>query len=160
MYNKKKDSIRSRYDKGILSKRKYDKAFAKYSDGLKNRIDDLHNKSKKILLTRYKEIIIGKVSIKNMISRLTGNLRALTKRRLVALSHYKFREKLKATAFKYGCTITEVSEYLTSKACHICKKINDKLGSSKIFECASCKKPIDRDVNAAINIYKNEILCR
>ena len=49
-----------------------------------------------------------------MISNVTGNLQAITKRRLIALSHYKFREKL-------------------------------------------C---IDRDINASINIYKNEILTR
>jgi len=95
-----------------------------------------------------------------MISNLTGNLQAITKRRLIALSHYKFCEKLKMRAFKFGCKITEVSEYLTSKTCSNCKVINDKLGSSKTFSCSSCKLCIDRDINASINIYKNEILSR
>jgi putative transposase len=159
-YNKKKDSIKSNYANKQLSKRKYNKAFIKYSDKLKNRIDDLHNKACTILLSCYKEIIIGKVSIKKMISNLTGNLQAITKRRLVALSHYKFREKLKMNAFKYGCKITEVTEYLTSKTCSNCKVINDMLGSSKIFKCTTCGLCIDRDINASINIYKNEILSR
>ena len=95
-----------------------------------------------------------------MISNLTGNLQTITKRRLLALSHYKFREKLKLRAFKFGCKITEVSEYLTSKTCSNCKVINDNLGSSKVFKCSSCKLCIDRDINASINIYKNEILTR
>ena len=95
-YNNKIDSIKSNYEQLKLSKRKYNKSISKYSDKLKYSIEDLHNKTSTILLTLYKEIIIGKVSIKKMISNLTGNLQAITKRRLIALSHYKFREKLKA----------------------------------------------------------------
>jgi IS605 OrfB family transposase len=159
-YNNKIDLIKSNYELKKLSKRKYEKSICKYSDKLKHSIEDLHNKTSTILLSLYKEIIIGKISIKKMISNLTGNLQAITKRRLLALSHYKFREKLKARAFKFGCKITEVSEYLTSKTCSNCKVINDKLGSSKIFSCSSCKLCIDRDINASINIYKNEILTR
>jgi IS605 OrfB family transposase len=159
-YNNKIDSIKSNFELKKLSKRKYEKSKCKYSDKLKHSIEDLHNKTSTILLSLYKEIIIGKISIKKMISNLTGNLQAITKRRLLALSHYKFREKLKARAFKFGCKITEVSEYLTSKTCSNCKVINDKLGSSKIFSCSSCKLCIDRDINASINIYKNEILTR
>ena len=159
-YNNKIDSIKSNYELKKLSKRKYEKSISKYSDKLKYSIEDLHNKTCTVLLTLYKEIIIGKISIKKMISNLTGNLQAITKRRLIALSHYKFREKLKARAFKFGCKITEVSEYLTSKTCSNCKAINDKLGSSKIFNCSSCKLCIDRDINASINIYKNKILTR
>ena len=109
--------IKSNYNNQLkkLSKKKYEKSISKYSDKLKHSIEELHNKTSTILLTLYKEIIIGKVSIKKMISNLTGNLHTITKRRLIALSHYKFREKLKARAFKFGCKITEVSEYLTSK---------------------------------------------
>ena len=159
-YNNKIDSIKSNYELKKISKRKYEKAKFKYSDKLKNSIEDLHNKSSTILLSLYKEIIIGKISIKKMISNLTGNLQTITKRRLLALSHYKFREKLKLRAFKFGCKITEVSEYLTSKTCSNCKVINDNLGSSKVFKCSSCELCIDRDINASINIYKNEILTR
>jgi IS605 OrfB family transposase len=159
-YNNKLDSIKSNYSLNILSKKKYMKSYYKYSDKLKNSIEDLHNKTSNLLLSSYKEIIIGKVSIKKMISNLTGNIQAITKRRLVALSHYKFREKLKSRAFKFGCKITEVSEYLTSKTCSNCYVINDNLGSSKIFNCSSCNLCIDRDINASINIYKNKILKR
>jgi len=159
-YNKKLDSIKSNYEKKIINLKTYEKAQAKYSDKLKNHIKDLHIKVSNILLYNYKEIIIGKVSIKKMISNLKGNLQAITKRRLIGISHYKFREILKARAFKFGCKITEVNEYLTSKTCHNCKHINDKLGSSKIYTCKVCKLIIDRDINAAINIYKNKILKR
>ena len=52
-----------------------------------------------------------------MVSNLDGNLREITKRRLMALSHYKFRMKLKIMAIKFGCNIIETDEYLTSKTC-------------------------------------------
>ena len=159
-YNKKLDSIKSNYDNKLFSNKIYEKAFAKYSDKLKNHIKDLHLKVSNILLKNYQEIIIGKVSIKKMISNLTGNIQEITKRRLIGLSHYKFREILKQRAHKFGCKIIEINEYLTSKTCHNCKNINDNLGSSKIFKCFNCKLKIDRDINAAINIYKNEKLTR
>lgn len=159
-YNNKMDSIKSNYENKILSNRKYEVAFYKYSDKLKNSIEDLHNKSSTILLSLYKEIIIGKVSIKNMISNLTGNIQAITKRRLIALSHYKFREKLKKRAFKFGSKITETSEYLTSRTCSNCQNIDDLIGSKKTYNCMLCGLCLDRDINASINIYKNKPLSR
>ena len=56
--------------------------YNKYSSRLRHMIDDLHNKSANILLSRYKNISIGKVSIKQMISNLDSTLREVVKRRL------------------------------------------------------------------------------
>ena len=95
-----------------------------------------------------------------MISNLTGNLRAIVKRRLMALSHYRFRIKLISMSKKFGCEIVLTDEYLTSKNCSNCRKTNDNLGSSKVFKCNKCKLVIDRDINASINIYKDRILTR
>ena len=108
----------------------------------------------------YKEIIIGKVSTKQMVSNITGNLYKPTKRRLLTLSHYRFRMKLKSMAAKYNANIVEVSEYLTSKTCCVCGNINDNLGASKTYNCDRCKIIIDRDINSAINIYENKVLSR
>jgi IS605 OrfB family transposase len=157
-YNKRLDGIRSSKDQKIISESKKIKLYSKYSDKLKNKILDMHNKVSRLLLLNYSEIIIGKVSIKKMISNITSNLKEITKRRLIALSHYRFRMKLKTMASKYGNKIVEVDEYLTSKTCSECGKINKNLGSNKIFECELCKLKIDRDINASINIYKNENL--
>ena len=49
-------------------------------------------------------------------------------------------------------------KYLTSKTCSECGKIKKNLGSNKVFECVLCNLKIDRDINASINIYKNENL--
>ena len=118
----------------------------------------MHNKVASILVKNYNEIIIGNVSIKKMLSNTSSNLYDIVKRRLVALSHYRFRMKLKTMAIKYGNKIIEVDEYLTSKTCSECGYRHKNLGSNKIYHCEICNLTIDRDINAAINIYKNENL--
>ena len=66
--------------------------------------------------------------------------------------------KLKMMAIKYRTEIIETDEYLTSKTCSNCKKINDNLKGNKVFSCQNCELVIDRDINASINIYKNRTL--
>jgi putative transposase len=153
--NKRLDNIKSNHDKNKISDSKYNKVYSKYSEKLKNKIKDLHNKTAKFLLERFREITIGKVSIKSMTSKLTGNIKKITKRRLLALSHYKFRMKLHQMKNKYNVKINETSEYNTSKTCSNCKYINKKT-KSKTFSCKKCKLVIDRDINASINIYNEE----
>lgn len=158
--NKRLDSIKSSLDKKIINNKQYTKLWIKYSDKIKNKIEDMHNKTAKFLLTQFETIVIGKVSIKKMVSNLEGNLYEIVKRRLLKLSHYKFRMKLKQMSVKYDNNIVEHNEYLTSKNCSKCEITNDNLGSSKIFNCNHCNLSIDRDINASINIYKNRVLTR
>jgi transposase len=160
MVNKRLDHIRKSKDEKVITERKFTNLYNKYSSKLKNKINDLHFKSANYLLSRYRKLFIGKVSIKKMISNLDGNLREITKRRLMALSHYRFRMKLKQMAKKFECKIFETDEYLTSKTCSRCKFINDNLKGNKIYDCPNCKLKIDRDINASINIYKNRTLTR
>ena len=95
-----------------------------------------------------------------MVSNLTGNLYDIVKRRLMALSHYRFRMKLHSMSKKFDANIIETDEYLTSKCCSNCKNIKDDLGSAKLYMCTKCNIVINRDINASINIYKNRILSR
>lgn len=158
--NKRLDNIKSSYDNGIINEKKYKKLNYKYRDKLENLINDMHNKSANFILSNYETVIIGKVSTKKMVSNLKGNLHDIVKRRLMALSHYRFRMKLKSMSVKYGSEIIETDEYLTSKCCSCCLNIKDDLGSSKIYKCSNCDLILDRDINASINIYKNRILSR
>jgi hypothetical protein len=63
-----------------------------------------------MLLSRYENINIGKVSIKNMISNLDENLREIVKRRLVTLSHYRFRMKLINMSSKFNTNVTLIND--------------------------------------------------
>jgi transposase len=151
--HKRLDNIKSSKDSNIISNQKYKKLYCKYSSRLRNIIDDLHNKSANMLLSRYKNISIGKVSIKQMISNLDSNLKEVVKRRLCTLSHYRFRMKLISMSPKFNCNVKLINEYLTSKTCCKCKNIKNDLKAEKIYNCSKCNLIIDRDINAAINIY-------
>jgi len=156
--HKKLDSINSNYDKRYINKKTKENAYIKYYDKIRNKIMDVHNKTARMLLTNYSEIVIGNVSTKDMISNIKGDLRKITKRRLMKLSHYRFRMKLISMSKKFDSLIIETDEYMTSKTCCNCKNVKQDLGSSKVYECNKCKMVLDRDINASINIYKNENL--
>jgi putative transposase len=151
--NTKLDKLKASKDLKRITEKKYEKTRMKYEDKIHNKIDDLHKKVANYLLKNYETINIGKVSINSMVSKLTGNIKAITKRRLLRMSHYKFREYLKLNSLKYGNTINEVDEYLTSKTCHNCKNVKNDLGSNEVYDCKKCKIKLGRDVNASINIY-------
>ena len=61
-YNKRLDGIRRSKDQKIISEPKKIKLYSKYSDKLKNKISDMHNKVSRLLLLNYSEIIIGTYS--------------------------------------------------------------------------------------------------
>ena len=151
--HKRLDNIKSSKDNNIISNEKYKRLYCKYSSRLRNMIDDMHNKSANILLSRYKNISIGKVSIKQMISNLDSTLKEIVKRRLCALSHYRFRMKLISMSSKFNSNINLIDEYMTSKTCCNCKNIKYNLKAEKTYICSECNLVIDRDINAAINIY-------
>lgn len=46
----------------------------------------------------------------------------------------------------------KVSPYLTSKTCSRCGYVNRGL-KGRVFECPSCGLAVDRQKNAAVNIY-------
>jgi len=147
-YYKKLDNINTYNNNTIIKK-----AREKYNNKLKNKINDMHNKVASILVQKYENIVIGNVSTKKMVSNLKSNLQNITKRRLMFLSHYRFRMKLISLGKKYNCKIHETDEYMTSKTCCNCKNIKSDLTTEKIYNCNKCKLTLDRDFNAAINIF-------
>ena len=88
-----------------------------------------------------------------MISNLDSTLKEIVKRRLCALSHYRFRMKLISMSSKFNSNINLIDEYMTSKTCCNCKNIKQNLKGEKTYNCSECNLIIDRDINAAINIY-------
>lgn len=153
IYYKKIDSINSNNDKKILKEKLYKKLIDKYGNKIRNKIEDLHKKLSVFLVRNYNEIIIGKMSTKNMVSNERSNIRKITKRLLMTLQFYKFNETLKNMAVKYNSKVRFINEYKTSMTCHNCKKENRELGGSHIFKCSGCNIELGRDVNASINIY-------
>ena len=152
--NNRLDQLKSKYKKNEIGKKKFKTLSMKYSERLQNKINDMHCKTANFLLNKYHEINIGNIKIKQLLSNKNKNdLANVTKRRLVALSHYKFRAKLKQMAPKFGSIINEISEFQTSMKCCRCKNLKKDLGKNKCYKCLNCNLEIDRDINAAINIY-------
>ena len=159
-YHKKLDSLKSNRDKNIISLSKYNFAREKYQTKLNNYINDLHNKSSRFILERFKTIKLGKISISSIVSNKKGNICSITKRRILALSHYRFRMKLQQMAVKWNNKIILINESYTSKTCCKCHNIKNDLGANKVYECSKCNLIIDRDINASINIYNSKNICK
>jgi hypothetical protein len=75
-----------------------------------------------------------------------------TKRAIGVYSPYLFRMRLIYMAYKYGSRVICVNEYLTTKTCSNCGKINE-IGDSEEHTC-ECGMKAGRDENAAKNILK------
>ncbi len=122
---------------------------------LKDKIDDLHYKTINWLISRYNNIILGKISTGSIVQ---GYLPKKVNRSILNLSHYLFRTRLEEK-----CRINNINLYIqdesyTSKTCGNCGYINRSLGGSKVFKCAECNITIDRDVNGARNIFMKHII--
>jgi len=78
-----------------------------------------------------------------------NKLNSFTKIRLLGLSHYKFKMRIKSLL---KTKIVDCQEDYTSKTCTNCGWLNDKLRNKDIFDCLSCHLKIDRDMNGARNI--------
>jgi len=150
------DKIKSDKDLTIITKEKYNKLLYKYGNKMINKVDDLHKKVSVYLVNKYKNIHLGKISTKNVISNKKGNLKEIVKRRINVLSFYKFNETIKKMAIKYKSNVKDINEYMTSKKCHNCQNIHKELSSKKVYKCENCKIKID--INASINMYKIGLL--
>ena len=86
-----------------------------------------------------------------------GNrLHRTTKRRMLNLQHYKFKQRLLSKSNLFTDTdVKIVCEAYTSKTCGLCGELKNNLGGNKTFKCDSvgCGFECDRDVNGARNIY-------
>lgn len=139
----KKDGYRS-----IKAQNKHKKKLRKK---LKNKVEDLHWKTANYLTDNYNTITIGKLSTIGIVSK-SNKLPTSVKRTAYSLSHFTFRQRLKHMCNKKNVNYFEIDEHMTSKTCTRCKKPNNDLGPSKIFNCGECNLKIDRDYCGARNI--------
>lgn len=147
-YLKRKDNIMNNVNIPALIKKKNELMINRK---ISNKVTDLHWKSISYLTRNFSNILIGNFSSKSAVSK-EKKMNKLIKRVSLALSFYKFREKL-----KYKCAVKKVNygvvhEWLTSKLCSCCGNRKEDLGTNKIYSCTTCGLDIDRDINGARNI--------
>lgn len=145
-YEEKNKVISKRY-----INRKEKRTLIRLKRKLDNRIDDMHWKIIKYITDRFKNVIIGNMSTKQIIKR-GSKLYRKYKKKIPHIKLYKFRERLEWKCKEKRINYKMTSEYYTSKICTRCTEIND-MEDSKKYKCAECGLKIDRDINAARNIY-------
>jgi putative transposase len=112
-----------------------------------NKVKDLHYKTINFL-SGYENIFLPEFKVKN----LAKDLDPKNTRKLMALSHFKFKLRLAQKTSEIGNKVIICNEAYTSKTCTNCGVENNNLGISKIFKCNSCELEHDRDYNGARNI--------
>ncbi len=122
-----------------------------------NFVTELHWKTANYLTNNYKNILLGDMSSKGIVSNNSSNLQSVSKRMTYALSFHKFRQRLSHKCQQRGNLLYNVNERYTSKTCSYCGEYNKELGSSKVFKCPCCKNELDRDVNSCRNILIKSI---
>jgi transposase len=118
---------------------------------IRNKIDDIHWKAISNLTQNYENIIISDFKTKSL---LRLKLRRISKRVLNTLSHYRFRQRLIEKCNAHANYLFIADESYTSKTCGRCGRINQSLGSKKVFICPydDCDYESDRDISAGRNI--------
>lgn len=117
---------------------------------VKNIIREFHWRVAKHLTDNYSVILLPEFRTSQMAA---GDLPRPVKKSMMALSHYKFKQKLLwISQNKPQSRVIICDESYTSKTCGKCGCLNETLGSSKIFACPQCSFTMDRDWNAARNI--------
>jgi len=71
-------------------------------------------------------------------------------------THGATGEKIEHSAARAGVRVKRVSARNTSQMCHACRAPITHQTATRTVRCSDCKSLLDRDVNAAMNIAKNQ----
>lgn len=134
-------------------KRSIDRVILRIRKKINNLINEFHNKFSKWLCLSYDIVLLPEFKVSGMIAK-KNKRRVISResvRKMVSWSHYRFKQVLQYKAKRYNITIIPVTEELTTKTCSSCGTTK-KVGSSKTYDCNSCRSIYDRDFNASRNI--------
>ena len=152
---RREDKLKSIITKEKLTswkKYKLKKRCALLRTKIKHIVSDLHWKTADYLTKKFQVILLPIFNSKNMSNKNQRKLSKTSTRLLLGLSHYSFQQKLLYKANMRGRQVILCKEHYTSKCCGNCGKLNENLGSKKIFKCVKCNLTMDRDIHAARNI--------
>ncbi len=113
-----------------------------------NQREDFHWKLVHLLTDQYDEIRLEDLNLKGM--------KALWGRKVSDLGFADLVAKLKYIAAKKGVKLTFIDKwYPSSRTCSACGAVNEALNlRDRVWHCPSCHTQLDRDRNAAVNIYR------
>ena len=138
----------SRKRKGSKNRERARLDLARKHRKIANQREDFHWKLAYWLTGLYDEIRLEDLNLKGM--------KALWGRKVSDLGFADFVKKLVYIAQKRGKTITFIDRwYPSSRTCSACGAIHEALNlRDRTWQCLSCHIQLDRDRNAALNIYR------
>ena len=113
-----------------------------------NQRADFHWKLAHDLTDRYDWIALESLNLNGM--------KSLWGRKVSDLGFHDFVQTLKYISAKKGRAIEFIDKwYPSSKTCHVCLHVNESLNlHERTWQCPNCHTELDRDRNAAFNIYR------
>lgn len=109
---------------------------------------DLHQKLASWIAARYDRVLLSEFNTSDMGSRHHSWLH-----RTMTHAHASFRRLLEEELARVGGKLIACTELLTSKTCTRCGNLHLSLGVESVYRCQRCNLVLDRDVNAARNIF-------
>ena len=139
----------SRKKKGSRNHEKQRLKVAKIYEHIQNARRDHHFKVAHWLVNNYDNVICEDLQVSKMYRKKSERKQ---RRALYDVALYEFLTILTWMATKYSCNLVKVDPAYTSQLCSKCGTIVPK-GDSEIHNCPHCGLVLDRDINAARNIY-------
>jgi len=137
----------SKKKKGSVNRLKQKTKVAKVHRKIRNQRLDFNHKLSRALVNRFDRIVFEDLSIKNMVKNhhFAKSIHDVAWGQLIQMAKSKAEE-----AGKY---VELVNPYNTSQKCSSCGNIVKKSLAVRVHRCQECGLELDRDVNAAINIF-------
>jgi putative transposase len=147
----KHDKLHSLYSKTVKPKTKVHikQRMATYRQAMKNIVDNLHWQTCSYLSKNFKMIFTTEFEVSKMVK--GSPLGSAITRKMLSLSHGRFRERLRGYGEQRQSIVRVVPEDYTTVTCGGCGNIK-KMEDLKVYECCKCNLKIDRDINGARNI--------
>jgi len=163
---KKLQRIHSKKKKGSHNRRKAGREIARLYEKIDRQKKDFFHKVTKKLINDCSVIVMEKLDIKNMTDKkknkdkkIPSKIRKTKNRNTLDSSWYLFKLMLKIKAETAGVEIIEVNPAYTSQTCSECGFRQKMPLDKRVFNCQKCGIIIDRDHNAAKNIYARSLAC-
>jgi transposase len=150
-------SVDKLVSKGAKSKGKVKRAIKKHELNLRKRIknlaDEVHWKIINFLTNNFTHIIYPTYNIGNMIKKSERSISNKSVRQMISWRNFTLKQRLIERCKEKGVQLIQCTEEYTSKTCTNCGHIDKNLKDKKIYSCKQCNLVIDRDLNAARNIF-------
>ena len=143
----------SRKQKGSKNREKARLRVSRLQEKIANSRKDFHFKVAHYLVNTYDQIICEDLEVGSMFPGKSRQAE-LARRALRDVGLYQFLIILEHMCNKYNCQLINVDPSYTTQMCHVCGTLVKKKLSERTHICPHCGLVIDRDINAAINIFR------